>query len=61
MAIGQSRFLTKQAFHSTAHEQAWTISGGKIHAYTTRNVYQQHTLAFINWARSTGTNGQMGM
>lgn len=26
---------------------------GKIHSTTTRTVYQQHVLAFINWARAT--------
>jgi hypothetical protein len=53
MARGQSRFLAKQAVRATTHKQAWTICGGTIHAYTRRNVYQYHALAFLNWARST--------
>lgn len=51
MAIGKSRHLAKQALRATADKQSWTLSSGKIHSHITRKVYQQHTLAFINWAR----------
>ncbi len=52
MAIGQSRFQAKQARRATSPEEGWTVSTGKIHSHTTRKVYQQHVLAFINWART---------
>lgn len=51
MAIGESRHRAKQALRATADNQNWTLSSGKIHSHITRKVYQQHTLAFINWAR----------
>jgi integrase len=50
MAIGESRFEAKRA----AHEQdpsIWTVTTGRIHSHTTRADYQQHVLAFLNWAR----------
>lgn len=50
MAIGESRYEAKRA----AHEQnpsTWTVTTEKIHAHTTRADYQQHVLAFANWAR----------
>ena len=53
MAIGQSRFQAKQAQRVTSPDVGWTVSTGKIHSHTTRKVYQQHVLAFINWARTT--------
>lgn len=53
MAIGQSRFQAKQARRATSADVGWTVSTGKIHSHTTRKVYQQHVLAFINWARTT--------
>jgi len=53
MAIGQSRFQAKQAQRAASAEAGWTVSTGKIHSHTTRTVYQQHILAFINWARTT--------
>jgi integrase len=53
MAIGQSRFQAKQAQRAASPEAGWTVSTGKIHSHTTRKVYQQHVLAFINWARTT--------
>jgi integrase len=53
MAIGQSRFQAKQAQRATSPDVGWTVSTGKIHSHTTRKVYQQHVLAFINWARTT--------
>lgn len=51
MAIGESRHLAKLALRATTEKQNWTLSSGKIHSHITRKVYQQHTLAFINWAR----------
>ncbi len=53
MAIGESRFQAKQAHRAASPEAGWTVSTGKIHSHTTRKVYQQHILAFINWARTT--------
>jgi integrase len=53
MAIGTSRFQAKQAQRVASAEAGWTVSTGKIHSHTTRKVYQQHVLAFINWARTT--------
>ena len=53
MAIGTSRFQAKQAQRAASPEARWTVSTGKIHSHTTREVYQQHVLAFINWARTT--------
>jgi integrase len=52
MAIGQSRFQAKQVQRATSADVGWTVSTGKIHSHTTRKVYQQHVLAFINWART---------
>ncbi len=52
MAIGQSRFQAKQAQRAASPDAGWTVSTGKIHSHTTRKVYQQHILAFINWART---------
>jgi hypothetical protein len=51
MAIGTSRFQAKQAQRAARPEAGWTVSTGKIHSHTTRKVYQQQILAFINWAR----------
>lgn len=53
MAIGESRFQAKQAKRAASADTEWTASTGKIHSHTTRKVYQQHVLAFINWARTT--------
>ncbi len=53
MAIGQSRFQAKQARRAISADVGWTVSTGKIHSHTTRKVYQQHVLAFFNWARTT--------
>jgi integrase len=52
MAIGTSRFQAKQAQRAARPEAGWTVSTGKIHSHTTRKVYQQQILAFINWARA---------
>jgi integrase family protein with SAM-like domain len=59
MAIGQSRRDAKRAIREAAGERLWTISTGKMHAHTTRRVYQQHVLAFINWARDAHTIGRL--
>ena len=52
MAIGESRFQAKQAKRVASPDGGWTVSTGRIHSHTTRKVYQQHILAFINWARA---------
>ena len=52
MAIGTSRFQAKQAQRAASPDVGWTVSTGRIHSHTTRKVYQQHILAFINWART---------
>ncbi len=52
MAIGVIRLQAKQAKRAASAEGGWTVSTGKIHSHTTRKVYQQHILAFINWARA---------
>jgi integrase len=52
MAIGTSCFQAKQAQRASSPDGGWTVSTGKIHSHTTRKVYQQHVLAFINWART---------
>jgi integrase len=52
MAIGQSRFQAKQAQRAASPDVGWTVSTGKIHSHTTRKVYQQQILTFINWARA---------
>src|SRR6266571_4024811 len=49
--IGESRRDAKRAIREASGERLWTISTGKIHSHTTRRVYQQQVLAFINWAR----------
>src|SRR5712692_3346794 len=51
MAIGQSRRAAKLEARA-AGEHTWTFSTGKMHSYTTRTVYQQHVLAFVNWTRA---------
>ncbi len=52
MAIGESRHAAKIATRAASGTNAWTVSTGKIHSHTTRKVYQQHTFAFLNWART---------
>ncbi len=49
--IGESRRDAKRAIREASGERRWTISTGKIHSHTTRRVYQQQVLAFINWTR----------
>jgi integrase len=53
--IGESRYDAKRAIREASGERLWTVSTGKIHSHTTRKVYQQHVLAFVNWARETHT------
>jgi integrase len=50
MAIKESRHQAKQAIREGSREKRWNVSTGKIHSYTTRTVYQQHMLAFVDWA-----------
>ena len=52
MAIGQSRRLAKQEVRASG-EHVWTFSTGLIHSFKTRTTYQQHTVRFVRWARST--------
>ncbi len=49
--IGESRRDAKRAIREASGERLWTISTGKIHSHTTRRIYQQQVLAFINWTR----------
>ena len=56
MAIGESRFAAKQAARKEAEargEHLWTFTTGRIHSHKTRQVYQEHTLRFVNWTRET--------
>ena len=53
MAIGQSRHQSKVAIREAADQQVWSVTTGKIFSHTTRKVYQQHILAFINWVQTT--------
>ncbi len=50
MAIGQSRRAAKIEVRQR-DGTAWTVSTGKIHSYTTRDVYQRHVVSFAKWAR----------
>ncbi len=52
MAIGESRHAAKQTLRNATEKPLWTLSTGKIHSHLTRKVYQQHTLAYINWTRT---------
>src|SRR5205823_6142154 len=31
----------------------WSISTGSIHSFKTRSTYQEHTIRFVKWARTT--------
>lgn len=56
MAIGDSRFEAKKAAREEAEakgEKIWAFSTGRIHSHKTRITYQEHTLRFIKWARTT--------
>ncbi len=50
--LKESRYEAKKARRASG-EHVWAYSTGKIHSLTTRGVYQQHILAFVNWARDT--------
>lgn len=52
MALGESRGEAKEIARSDG-QTTWAFSTGKIHAYKTRSVYQEHVLTFANWARDT--------
>lgn len=49
--LNTSRFEAKQA-RREAGEHIWAYSDSVIHSHGTRNAYQQHVMAFIQWARS---------
>jgi integrase len=52
MAIGQSRREAKQAIREESG-RAWSVSTGRIHSCKTRSSYQEYTIRFVKWARST--------
>lgn len=52
MALKESRYKAKKA-RRAAGERIWSFTTERIHSLTTRGVYQQHILAFVNWARDT--------
>ena len=52
MALKESRYEAKKAIRASG-EHVWSFSTGKIHSLTTRGVYQQHILKFVNWSRDT--------
>lgn len=53
MAINESRHEAKQAIRDSSLEKRWTVSTGKIHSYTTRDVYQQQIMQYVRWAKET--------
>ncbi len=52
MAIGKSRHQAKQAIRDATDEKLWSVSTGHIHSYITRDTYQQHILAFVDWVKA---------
>lgn len=52
MAINESRGQAKEAAR-TAGDYQWAFTTNRIHSFKTRSTYQEHTLAFITWARVT--------
>ncbi len=52
MSIGESRYAAKQARRDEGLN-AWAYSDGRFHSHGSRKTYQQHILAFIEWARDT--------
>jgi integrase len=52
MAIGQSRRDAKRAIREE-RGLTWSVSTGLIHSFKTRSVYQEHTIRFVKWARTT--------
>ena len=56
MAIGQSRQEAKKQAREAATQEGrhiWSYSTGLIHSHKTRVTYQEQTLHFANWARTT--------
>jgi hypothetical protein len=53
MVIGESRHQAKQAIRETSDKKRWNVSTGKIHSHTTRRVYQQQIMAFVDWVKET--------
>ncbi|GLV54397.1 hypothetical protein KDH_12440 [Dictyobacter sp. S3.2.2.5] len=49
--LNTSRYAAKKA-RREAGESLWAFSDGVIRSHGTRNTYQQHVMAFIQWARS---------
>ena len=45
--------LQSQKARRAAGERVWSFTTERIHSLTTRGVYQQHILAFVNWARDS--------
>lgn len=52
MAINESRGQAKESARQ-AGEYHWAFTTGRIHSFKTRSTYQEHTLRFITWARTT--------
>jgi integrase len=52
MAIGQSRRDAKRAIREE-RGRTWSVSTGLIHSFKARSVYQEHTIRFVKWARTT--------
>ncbi len=52
MALGESRGQAKEVAHARG-QKIWAFTTGKIHSYKTRAVYQEQSLAFTNWVRSS--------
>ena len=52
MAIGKSRHDAKLALREE-QGPTWSISTGRMHSFKTRGVYQEQTVRFIKWARTT--------
>ena len=52
MAIGQSRREAKIAMREESG-RAWSVSTEKIHSFKSRSVYQEHTIRFVKWVRTT--------
>ena len=53
MAIGESRHQLKHDIRETSSEKRWSVSTGTIHSHTTRRVYQQQIMAFLDWVKQT--------
>src|ERR1700730_12926320 len=58
--LGASRFAVKKA-RREAGERLWAYSDGIIHSHGTRNSYQQHIMAFIQWARANYEVRRLGV